>query len=326
MKLIKPSFEILESQGSLKDIERAARTCYQSQDKISKDDSSAKTLVANLIKRKHFAMLEFGENINVFIDFIDLPKLLLYISNKSYFAGMTFINVSMDGVCFSSNIRAAFEFINEYKESLYAIERYETYEKSWGVLAKLYNSFLYLLPEEIINDSLQLIKLPDKQQFYNKYSCNINEDRIKDIIPITVKFICDRGVSHELIRMRFDTSMINEDSYAQKSTRYCDEKGDIEFIEPCWDYNIPTCEIFDNKFVRYLWQDEANYKELRACNWKPEQARAILPNALATEIVVKTSLKEWKHIFELRCDKAAHPQMRELMIPLREEFINRKYI
>jgi len=60
--------------------------------------------------------------------------------------------------------------------------------------------------------------------------------------------------------------------------------------------------------------------------WKPEQARAILPNILTTEIVVKASLQEWKHIFELRCDKAAHPQMRELMIPLQEEFKKQGYI
>ena len=108
-------------------------------------------------------------------------------------------------------------------------------------------------------------------------------------------------------------------SFAQKSSRYCDEKDNIEFIEPPWlNFNLDTDPVtIFNMELSYI---ESAYKSLRKLGWKPEQAREILPNALKTEIMVKATIEEWEHIFELRCDKAAHPQMRELMIHLKEEF------
>jgi thymidylate synthase (FAD) len=129
----------------------------------------------------------------------------------------------------------------------------------------------------------------------------------------TVRIICDRGVTHEIVRQR-------KCSFTQKSTRYCDEKGEIEFIEPCWDYSVPE------DFCNTMSGIENVYKNLRRHGWKPEQARSVLPNSVTTEIVVKATVQQWKHIFKLRCAKGAHPQMREIMIPLEEEFKKRKII
>lgn len=110
-------------------------------------------------------------------------------------------------------------------------------------------------------------------------------------------------------------------SFAQKSTRYCDEKGDIEFIQPLWLNNSPDKVDLDTSYFEdHLEVTEDTYKELRKLGWKPEQAREVLSNALKTEIMVRATLEEWNHIFELRCDNTAHPQMRELMCPLRDEF------
>ena len=142
---------------------------------------------------------------------------------------------------------------------------------------------------------------------------------------ITIKFICDRGVSHEIVRHRIA-------SFSQESTRYCNYSRDkfdnqLTFIIPNW-LNIDECEIINTPRLNLsdsdLWLNsmqyaESNYNRLIVLGWKPEQARSILPNSLKTEIVVTANLREWRTIFKQRTAKTAHPQMRELMRPLLDE-------
>jgi thymidylate synthase (FAD) len=129
----------------------------------------------------------------------------------------------------------------------------------------------------------------------------------------SVKFITDRGVTHELVRHRLC-------SFSQESTRYCNYGGKgISVIIPVW-YNIedpgkPEVAWFDS-----MCQSEVAYLTLLDLDWRPEQARSVLPNSLKTEIIVTANLREWGHIFNLRCSLAAHPQIRELMISCREGF------
>ena len=137
---------------------------------------------------------------------------------------------------------------------------------------------------------------------------------------MTVKFICDRGVSHELVRHR-------PASYAQESTRYCNYGGGVTFVIPPWlvdvepgtykEY-IASSEDPTNTWLNVAWNLEQSYLDLLSQGWQPQQARSVLPNSLKTEIVMTASLAEWRHVFKLRCDKRAHPQMRELMLPLRD--------
>lgn len=124
---------------------------------------------------------------------------------------------------------------------------------------------------------------------------------------ITVKFICDRGVSHEIVRHRLA-------SYCQESTRYCNYMKDkfgneITVIQPCffekgsreyfiWERNMECCE--------------KAYFDLLDCGCTPQQARDVLPNSLKTEIVMTANIREWRHFLKLRCSKAAHPQMIEV--------------
>ena len=201
MKIIKPHAEILSdiSEGGIKElqfIEKAARTCYKSEDKITEDGESAKALIKQLIKSGHEAMLEHSQ--------------------------------------------------------------------------------------------------------------------------LSVRFVVDRGVSHEIVRHRLF-------SFAQESTRYCNySKGkfgnEVTFIRPYfwkpettkrarWEYACRSAE------ESYLW--------LLDHGAAPQEARAVLPNSIKTELIVTGNYREWRHFLKLRTDKAAHPQMREVAIPLLKELQRR---
>ena len=134
---------------------------------------------------------------------------------------------------------------------------------------------------------------------------------------LTVKFICDRGVTHEIVRHRIA-------SYCQESTRYCNYSKDkfgneIAVIEPCF----ATWDISRYNDWYYSCQDaEQNYFRLLQQGATPQEARAVLPNSLKTELVMTTNIREWRHFLRLRCGKGAHPQMREVALMLLEKFHN----
>lgn len=125
---------------------------------------------------------------------------------------------------------------------------------------------------------------------------------------ISVRIICDRGISHELVRHRIA-------SFSQESTRYCDYSGEIEFIIPSW-----VDEAKDGVWVDAMENAANAYTFLRGMGWKPEQARSVLPNSLKTEIVMTLNLRSWRNFFKLRTSPAAHPQMREIAIPMLKAF------
>jgi len=121
-------------------------------------------------------------------------------------------------------------------------------------------------------------------------------------VNITAKVICDRGVSHEIVRHRIG-------SYSQESTRYCDYKNDMSFIDiQPFMKNSESLKIWVET-MQYL---EKTYAKLRELGETPQIARSVLPNSLKTEIVMTYNLREWRHFFKVRCAKAAHPQMREV--------------
>jgi len=135
---------------------------------------------------------------------------------------------------------------------------------------------------------------------------------------VTVKVVCDRGVSHEIVRHRLA-------SYCQESTRYCNYSNDrfgneLTFIEPCfwssssslmksWRIMINGCEKL--------------YLKMLESGATPQEARSVLPNSLKTEIIMTMNLREWRHFFRLRCSEAAHPQMREVALMIQKEFIEK---
>lgn len=144
---------------------------------------------------------------------------------------------------------------------------------------------------------------------------------------VTVRVVCDRGVTHEIVRHRLC-------AFSQESTRYCDycKAGEIQVIAPCfWPLSeepkyilVPNTEPTKLQiWMLAMKQAESSYNLLRELGARPEQARSVLPNSLKTEIMVTADLREWRHIFRLRTSKRAHPQMREIMIPLLAEFKSR---
>lgn len=128
---------------------------------------------------------------------------------------------------------------------------------------------------------------------------------------ISVRLICDRGVSHEIVRHRIA-------SYSQESTRYCNYSrdkfdGELVFIKPCfWEEESINYSIWKHT----MEMCETAYLDMIRNGATAQEARSVLPNSLKTEIVMTMNMREWRHFFKLRTSKRAHPQMREITIPL----------
>ena len=182
-----------------------------------------------------------------------------------------------------------------------------------------------MIPGKVIMKRLEKIgrvcyKSEDKitDYSYEKFLRGIikrGHESVLEHASVTVKFICDRGVTHEIVRHRIG-------AYSQESTRYCnysdDKFGmDITVIKPLfWD---------EESYSYKAWYDacqfaEDAYFELLRSGASPQEARSVLPNSLKTEIVVTYNIREWRHFFKSRCSKAAHPQMREVAIMALKEF------
>jgi thymidylate synthase (FAD) len=297
MRIIKPSFEIWDQEegleGVYKQIERAGRVCYKSEDKITED--SAKEFVERMIKSSHGAMLEHG---TVYLK-IPFGKML-------------------DNGEFENEALACWFVDNPY--SWVKIGGVGT-EDCWYVTS----NYRVLIEKNLL--------------YTLQYLCEPTEFHEK---RVTVHFVCDRGVSHEYVRHRVF-------SFAQESTRYCNYSKDkfgkeCTFIIPSWlglskgsyTYDYPSgftkdgnkwnSEIEFNPFLLSLARSEATYLELIEQGWIAQQARAVLPNALKTELVMTGFVSDWEHFFKLRDAGSAHPQARELAHPLHEEFKNRNLL
>ncbi len=169
----------------------------------------------------------------------------------------------------------------------------------------------------------------DSAKTFRKAILGRNHVSVIEHESVSVRIVCDRGVTHEIVRHRLA-------SYSQESSRYVNyEKKGAAFVIPPWVNLLPgEPKDVDETIVALagvgdkagsLWlltmkNAEATYNDLLTLGWKPEQARSVLPNSLKTEIVMTANLREWRHFFDLRTAKAAHPQMREIAVPLLKEF------
>lgn len=295
MRLIKPSFEIWDQQegleGICKQIERAGRVCYKSEDKIT--EASAGEFINRMIKLGHGAMLEHGT---------------VYLKAKTkVYGGMGSETVECP--------------LDKYAKNPYSVVT--------GDNTSIPN-YLYV--------TTNLRVLVENKWFDDlKYQCEPTEFHEK---RVTVKFVCDRGVSHEFVMHRAF-------SFAQESTRYCNYSKDkfnncVTYILPNWCTNVNTEDYERNPKLMYnangslsvneinflcgLYDTETRYLKLLENGWKPQEARAVLPNSLKTELVMTGFVSDWEHFFKLRDAGSAHPQARELAQPLHEEFIERNYI
>lgn len=139
---------------------------------------------------------------------------------------------------------------------------------------------------------------------------------------LTVRFVTNRGVSHELVRHRLA-------AFSQESTRYVNyEKKGLVVIRPVWcDERLlggapehpAKFSDEDARWLLAMYDAENAYNQLIERGWRPEQAREVLPNSTKTEIVITANAREWRHIFRMRMAKAAHPEMQRIIIPLFHE-------
>lgn len=149
-----------------------------------------------------------------------------------------------------------------------------------------------------------------------------HHDSVLEHGAITVKIICDRGVSHELVRHRIA-------SFSQESTRYCNYSknkfgSDITVVDIATGFSYDLSN--DSHYKRYMvWQQamsnaEMSYMLMIEHGATAQEARSVLPNSLKTEVVITANPREWRHIFKMRTAKSAHPQMCEIMVPMLEKF------
>lgn len=161
-------------------------------------------------------------------------------------------------------------------------------------------------------------KIDDKSAIkFVKMLISRGHETVLEHEKVTVRIICDRGVTHEIVRHRIA-------SYSQESTRYCNYSkdkfgGELNIIRPFFWQHPDSTEKYS------IWEDsmrsaEIAYNKLIALGATPQEARSVLPNSLKTEIVMTMNLREWRHFFKLRTSSDAHPQMNEIARPMLDEF------
>lgn len=326
MRIMKPSIEImrhgLETNPMLPEqfIEKVGRTCYKSEDKIT--DTSAAKFVANLIKREHEAMIEhwslvFQTNNGTFEEFKQDWTLLLQGSNT----------------VMEKRLRPYIRFTDYYKEDGEIRYVISANMRAWRDYAKVCIKAFGQLPQYIWG----LIRnyplfFPEYQDWVPKIINNVylipidirdlSDDERRIHQDVTVKFICDRGVSHEIVRHRVA-------SFAQESTRYCNYSGDkygkeITVIMPAKWIDAGVDDMVDTVSYR-AWYNamvraEKYYFRMLEDGCTPQEARSVLPSSLKTEVIVTMNLDGWDHFFGLRCAPDAHPDIQVVAKMARDEF------
>lgn len=309
MRIIKPTVELIEQEpgieGLFKHMELCARTCYKSEDRIT-EDSARKFINDVIVARGHTAMLEHGT-----------------------------VYLRCDFKANDESNAIAYRLWSKYNENQYseAVQAQPVRGIPDGFVA-ITTNYRVLLQNNWLDD-LKYLWGP------TIYHAN----------RVTVKFTIDRGVSHEFVRHR-------KFSFAQESTRYCNySKGkfgnECTFIIPCWVglnsgvfmtescfkddciwlagacphellYKEQNPDVYN--YLLGLCKIESCYLDLLSRGWKPQQARAILPNSLKTELIMTGTVEQWIEFFKLRCARDAHPQAKEVADQLRNLMLIKGYI
>ena len=344
MKIIPSSVQILDNDWSIKGIfraiERAGRTCYKSVGTryFRLLEGPKNSLESNLIKQAQsdvrvvckkgadFDPAYYLSIPNKFIgDYLNIEQFdEETFEDSPYYENLTaedFVNMLMKsghgamlehGTVYLDCPETIFWKYNSNKFSkVIVVDTGETIGKG------IYTSPIY---KYYVTTNLRVLVENDWLDDL-KYVCEPTEYHAKRVM---VRFICDRITSQSIVRHR---TM----SFAQESTRYCNYSKDkfgheLVFIEPSWEFPTSDTVNVRERFEAMLNEAEANYMELIALGCKPQEARSVLLSSIKTEIVVTGFIDDWKHFFELRCDNAAHPDIRKLALDLQKQFRDRELI
>ena len=284
MRMCNPSVTLITEKDPFKKIERVGRTCYKSEDKITKD--SARKFYRGLVSRKHTAMVEHA----TFVFQLDRFQYDVLRVMHPY----KYLNFTDDygRYLVSGNLRA----INE--------------SEAICLCKALYDSDPELIFNEGMRTFLETYEIEGKVSLVDISDLKgLTENEFMNHFYMTFHFVTDRGVTHEMVRHR-------PASFAQESTRYCNYAKDqfgneITVIKPTGWNDFPDKDKL--RFCLGFESCEKEYFNLIERGYTPQQARAVLPNALKTEIIMTANAKEWEHFFDLRSrgvTGAPHPDIK----------------
>jgi thymidylate synthase (FAD) len=325
MQLIHAFYEIfgetpMNVNDALKFIELGGRTCYKSEDAIT--DNSAAQFAAKMVRSGHHSVIEHSNLVFV----IREPRVPIEVRDEIFkILGerMKYHKVEIEhgNVYVAGNYRAW----HQTKAVLDTLSRKTSMENEilTGIIRELKELFNYSVNEEALES-------------YRMFEKVIVQEEIPTRLrQYTVRIVCDRGVSHEIVRHR-------PFAFSQESTRYVNyqDKG-MTFIIPVWTKNIEpktdhesvpkNLDEFEFAWIRQMEECEGFYNRVLKSKenpegWTPEKARSGLPNSLKTEIIVTGFQEDWGWMRHVRVPKAAHPQYREISVPLFKEFEDRGWL
>ena len=321
MNIIKPSYELMLHNGNpYKHIEKIGRICYRSEDSIT--ETSAEPFCGRMFNSNHHAMLEHFR----FIVAISQSS-YKYLLDSPYRRYLTLTHDKQYIV--SASARGFHDIYNNISADIES----GTLNVIDAVKATYTKEVIIDIVHEIINDYHCPMIFAEHFREYN--TTNVDMRIINDFSELSdheynqhawysIHFVCDRGVTHEMVRHR-------DASFAQESTRYCNYNkgkfgGEITVVEPLF--------FADDMTGHAIWEQamrDAELAYLSLIEWgaTPQEARSVLPNSLKTEIVITAQVYEWRHIFNLRVlgtTGAPHPQIKEVMSPAYEEMIKEGYL
>jgi len=302
MRIIEPSTEILfdlDKASLATRIEICGRLCYKSEDKITDDSNVA--FVEKVVKLAHNSVLEMG----VFT--LKLTSLSFNSINTYLATNRKYLFDTRKGAAellITGSVRA-------FRE--YCMFNSNAVAEAILTFLKKAHPLFYKDVADIVGYGEQIkvekVRLENLQR-------ECGDEEYKKHRHVAVRFICNRAVTHEIVRHR-------PVSYLQESQRYCryDKAqfgNEVTFIKPMF---------FEEGTTKYqLWfesckESEQAYLDLLSQKASPQASRTVLPNSCKTEIIMYCNLTQWQHFFNLRIAGGAEPSMRELTIPLHGRFI-----
>lgn len=332
MKLVEPKVELWDKKDDELDIqfiERVGRVCYKSEDKITSDGESAKKLVGGMfVGHGHEAVLEHVSYVFELrpLLFANFNELINDLENM-YGYPIYLTRTHHTGRCLiSGNIRAWRDLIRYASAREFPIPIFV-----WKGLIKDNEDSRTLFSDLIQDESFNaLLETPCKGTMTRIRQCDLSDKEKYYHYYQTVKFICDRGVTHEIVRHR-------SASYAQESTRYCNYSwgkfdGECSFIDVSGgielDKKMSSLPEEDKELIMKIVENvneyaEDAYNRILSLGGTPQIARDVLPGGLKTELVMTANLREWDHFLNLRAAAPAHPQMKEVAYQVAEKFLDK---
>ena len=316
MKIVKAGYTELPMgiptpENVMKHIERCGRVCYKSEDKIT--PGSSEKFCASIIKRGHTSVLEHA-NLIFRLDQNSYDwwwNQLKYLEHSDFRHYLRITSEDDDSYIISGNVRAWREVMS------IIVSWYAGYGGAFPLAVIDAFSPMGILFSDILRyiENGYVYDIAGMKMNLVTDNCPISQAGLIAHGTATIKFTVDRGISHEIVRHRTA-------SFSQESTRYCNYgkgqfNGEITVVEPNFFSPGTTCYG--------LWEyackrAESMYFSLLNEGCSPQQARDVLPTSTKTEIVMTDTYDHWRHFLELRTSPAAHPQIRELAVPLLNDF------